>query len=92
MLSCDNNPFVNYVASEAVDNGMTFIGSNLHYIKSIYNVSDNKIMVHRDYVVNACIILELVNIKDGKYIIDSLSLNEICEMINFCATDEIIYL
>ena len=47
-------------------------------------------MVHRDYVVNACIILELVNIKDGKYIIDSLSLNEICEMINFCATDEII--
>ena len=36
MLSCDNNPFVNYVASEAVDNGMTFIGSNLHYIKSIY--------------------------------------------------------
>ena len=49
-------------------------------------------MVHRDYVVNACIILELVNIKGGKYIIDSLSLNEICEMINFCATDEIIYL
>ena len=82
MLSCDN-PFVNYVASKAVDNGTTFIGSNLHYIKSTYNVSDNKIMVHRDYVVNACIILELVNIKDGKYIIDSLSLNEICEMIKF---------
>ena len=38
-------------------------------------------MVHRDYVVNACIILELGNIKDGrpKYVIDSLSLNEICE-------------
>ena len=53
---------------------------------------DNKIMVHRDYVVNACIILELVNIKDGKYIIDSLSLNETCDLINFCATDEIIYL
>ena len=49
-------------------------------------------MVHRDSVVNACIILELVNVKDGKYNIDSLSLNEMCEMINFCATDEIIYL
>ena len=58
MLSCDN-PFVNRVASKAVDNGMTFIGSNLHYIKSTYNVSDNKIMVHRDSVVNDCIILEL---------------------------------
>ena len=32
MLPCDN-PFVNYVASKAVDNGMTFIESNLHYIK-----------------------------------------------------------
>ena len=91
MLSCDN-PFVNYVAFKAVDNGMTFIWSNLHYIRSIYNVLDNKIMVHRDSVVNACIILELVNVKDGKYVIDSLCLNEICELINFCAADEIICL
>ena len=45
---------------------MTFIGSYLHYIKSTYNVLGNKIMVHRDSVVNASIILELVNVKTNE--------------------------